>query len=503
MELDAFKHDLFLKYSALKRLLPCFLIILTNVAARSEPPGTEFDPILSNAINSELQRTELRAGWQGVMIMRLSDSKILYEHDAHHVFLPASNNKILTSAAALEILGKDFKYKTRLCAASKVSQNGVLHGNLVLIGSGDPLLSPNNLKEIAQRVRKSGIRKITGALYYDDLLFDRQRYGDTWAWDDMDFYYSAQISALNINENMIFIQPHPGKSNGYPLRFDVGPVTGYVQIKNTATTGSAGSKSSLNITRLPGLNTILISGSIPVDIKPDKNLPVGVTVENPSRYAAYMLQKYLLADGVHIRQNIFEAQSPLLSPIIIAEHVSEPLSALLRRLNKPSDNLMAECLLKTVGAKMNKQGTGGETGTGAQAARDLFKKIGLDMSELNQSDGSGLSRTNYVSPSNILKLLAELSTRPDFPVFYNSLPIAGVDGTLKNRMKGTAAEKNCHAKTGYVSHASSLSGYVTSKDGILLGFSILMNNHLCPNKICTQTQDHIIDLLANYTFEHK
>ncbi len=496
MELDVFLSKVFAKY--FKALFVLILISFLE-SADAQKIGEHAAAALVKSIDWSLEIPDLHTGWQGIYIERLRDSKVLYQHEAHHVFLPASNNKILTSAVALANLGADFRYHTQLRRNRPILKNGTLKGDLILIGSGDPLLSPADLKSIAKETIKAGIKRVSGAILYDDTLFDHQRYGDTWAWDDMDFYYSAQISALNLNENMVFLQPHPGKKKGDPVRFDIGPVTDYANILNSAVTGGAGTPSTLNISRQLGLNTILVTGTIPLDIKPDKNLPVGVTIDNPSRYAAYVLKKYLERDGVRVHGGILESKTSAHALKLVSEHVSEPLSVILKKLNKPSDNLVAECLLKTVGAKLKKQGTGGESGTGAQAAREWFKLIGMDISELNQADGSGLSRTNYVSPANIVKLLVFLHSRPDFSVFFDSLPIAGVDGSLRNRMKDTPAFNNCHAKTGYVSHASSLSGYVTNKDGDIMVFSILMNNHLCPNKVCTQIQDKIVNLLANYT----
>lgn len=498
MQIDVLSGKKFSQYYSAASIPFMLLFIFSGGNLHAYDIDMDSDSALIKAIDSELQRSELRTGWQGIVIQRVSDSKVLYEHEAHKVFLPASNNKILTSAVALAKLGADFRYHTRLTRKGPISRNGTLNGDLILTGAGDPLFSPHELKALAKDAFKAGLKRVAGDLQYDDSLFDHQRYGDTWAWDDMDFYYSAQISALNLNENMVFIQPHPGHKAGDPVRLDVGPISGYADIQCTAKTGTAGTPSTLNISRVLGLNTILVTGTIPIDIKPNKNLPIGVTIDNPSRFAAFTLIHYLKELGVRVRGGIKESPAALLPSILVAEHLSDPLSLLLKRMNKPSDNLMAECLLKTVGAKVKKQGTGGESGTGAQAARDWFKSIGLDLSELNQSDGSGLSRTNYVSPANIVKLLIYLHTRPDFSVFFDSLPIAGVDGSLKHRMKGTSAENNCHAKSGYVSHASSLSGYVTTKNGELIAFSILMNNHLCPNRVCTETQDHIVNLLANY-----
>lgn len=352
---------------------------------------------------------------------------------------------------------------------------------------------------MAKQVYKAGIRHVTGRLRYDDSLFDRQRLGDTWTWDDEPFYYSSQISALNLNENLIYFEATPGKKVGERIHFSVGPAARYVTVVNNALTGPAGSKSTLTFERERGRNLITLNGKLPIDVATKDNLPFGVTIEDPSRFAATALSDFLRAAGIEIAPEPCDGPPTPKDAVLVAEHVSAPLSVYLKRLNKPSDNLMAECLLKTVGALQQGVGSGGESGTACQTARAWFESIGLDLTELNQADGSGLSRTNYVSPRNLVRLLTYLHTRPDFQVFYDSLPIAGVDGSLRRRMKGTPAEKNCHAKTGYVSHASSLSGYVTTRDGEPLVFSILMNNHLAPNSACIAVQDSMIALLAGYS----
>lgn len=496
-ELKGMKPHIARRVKALLLLLACSLCFVNAAASslRADPVG---DPILAKSIDAALDIPELKVGFQGIAIVSLRDHTELYTRNADRVFLPASNNKLLTSSAALALLGRDFVYRTRLYRTGPISDEGVLSGDLVLRGAGDPILAPEDLDEMIAQVKRAGVVRVTGRLRYDDSLFDRARLGDSWAWDDEPYYYSAQISALNLNENLVSLQPHPGKRVGDPVRIDVEPTSHYTRVINQVKTGAAKSEARPSFDRVRGQNTIVVSGTLPVDISKQNNNSTPLTIENPSRFTSIVFLEKLRKEGIRIDGDAADGPPVSSTAEILAEHVSVPLSEMLKRLNKPSDNLIAECLLKTIGAVKRKQGTGGFYGTGSQEARGWFGKIGLDLTELQQADGSGLSRGNYISPRNMSKLLAYWHTSPDFNVLYDSLPIAGVDGSLRNRLKGTAAEKNCHAKTGYIGNVSSLSGYVTTKDGEMLAFSILMNNHLAVNRVCVAVQDKIVAMLADY-----
>ena len=455
---------------------------------------------LDGSISAIVNTDSFSTGFAGIYIQRLKDHTTLFALNQDRVFLPASNNKILTSAFALQTLGPDFSYHTYVKRSGIMVSNGTLRGNLILVGSGNPILSFKDIQDMAKQVKESGIHRIYGNIDYDDSLFDRQRLGDTWAWDDEPYYYSAQISALNLNENMIEVRAFPGKKEGLPLRGALYPDIGYVKLKVSAVTGAAKSLNSVYFGRVRGRNIITIAGSIPISTL-TKNAPKApITIENPSRYAADYLVYCLHKDGVIIRDSA--GPSPLVPPkgsVNVAQNVSPPLSTILRLMNKPSDNLLAECLMKTAAAKISGVGTGGEGGTGVQDARAVLLKIGLIPGELHQSDGSGLSRTNFISPRNFIRTLTFLYKSPNFHIFYVSLPIAGVDGSMRRRLTDTLAANNCHAKTGYVSQVNTVSGYVTDKDGDMIVFSILFNNMLAPYNACTGAQDKIIELLAEYS----
>lgn len=454
---------------------------------------------LAAKIDSVLDAAPFHSAFEGVFIQRLRDGAVLYQRNADRVFLPASNNKILTSLAALMALGPDFTYHTQLLRIGHLTRDGVLHGDLILKGAGDPILSGTDLQELAQEARKAGIRRVLGALRYDDTLFDEQWYGDGWAWDDEPYYYSAQISALNVDENLITVHCFPGKKPGERVRLEITPLPSYVRVENSARTVPEKSANTLSCVRLEGQNVVRVSGDLPCGLPPNAYPSVQLTIDTPPRFAATLFMQEIQKSGVHMDHTIVIKGPPTPSnAVLVAEHISPPLATILGLMNKPSNNLIAECLLKTVGAKMMGKGTGGVDGTAVQSARALFEKVGMKMDEIHQADGSGLSRINFVSPRNIVIALTYLSAQPYFKVFYDSLPIAGVDGSLYARMKDTAAANNCHAKTGYVSQVNALSGYVTDKDGDMLVFSILFNNCLAPYSTCTIAEDKIIETLAEW-----
>jgi D-alanyl-D-alanine carboxypeptidase/D-alanyl-D-alanine-endopeptidase (penicillin-binding protein 4) len=467
---------------------------LTPCLADDTGKGT--DSALVERIDTLLADKTLQTGFQGVLIQSLKDHTTLYERNADKVFLPASNNKLLTSGAALSLMGPDYVYNTKIVAGTAPDSRGVLHADLSLVGSGDPVLSAADLTALAHALKTAGLKRIEGAVTANDSLFDQQRLGEGWDWDDEPYYYSAQVSALNLNKNLISVRVFPGKKVGDPVRVVVTPTDKYMTIQKTATTAAAKSKSTISVVRMRGQNILVIGGTVALDTTEDAAPKVTLTIENPTGFALAFFREALAKEGIRVGNKRCSASA---GTITLAEHKSVPLSEMLKLLNKPSDNLIAECLLKTVGAFKKGTGTAGSDGTGAQSARTFFTSIGMDVTHLNQADGSGLSRFNFVSPRDFVQLLTYLHDQTTFPVLYDSLPIAGVDGSLRNRLKNTPAANNCHAKTGYISHASSLSGYITTKDGDMLVFSMLMNNHLSTNALPVSIQDKIVLLLADYT----
>lgn len=446
---------------------------------------------LRQLIDKLLSDPCLDHGVQGVVIRSLDTGETLYERGADLALIPASNMKLLVSAAALARLGPDYTCATHVLTDGTIDANGTLDGDLILKGGGDSTLDTEGLRELARRVRSAGITKVKGAVVADDTAFDGQRLGWGWSWDNEPYYYSAQVSALCLNRNTIDVWVYPGRSAGSPAVIRTVPPTNLVSVESTATTGRADSEKTIRAGRKRGLNVIQVSGSVPEGDDPGQR-EAPITVEDPALYAGDVFRTELARQGVRVVGGLRSGAAPE-GAAQIAEHTSPPLSRVLSLLNKPSDNLIAEVLLKSLGLAAKGRGT---TEAGAEAAMEVFAQAGMDTGAIRMVDGSGLSRLNLVTARNVAALLGYMRAHPQAEVFVSSLPTAGVDGTLRGRMRGTPAEGRVHAKTGYVSRVSSLSGYVDTRSGERLVFAMLMNNHLCQNVEARAVQDRICALLA-------
>lgn len=463
----------------------CFLFSLPAIANSQ---------VLSDQIDALLKNPGLDHGVQAVLIKSLKTNQVLYERNADNLMIPASNFKLLVSATILEKLGPDFTYKTEVYTSGAISKKGVLTGNVIVKGGGDPVLKTADLADLANQFKASGIVKIDGNVIVDDTMFDNRRLGWAWSWTDLPYYYSAEISALNLNRNTIDVYVYPGKKAGDKTDVRLSPSTNYMTIENTSITSETGSDKTIWISRVLGQNIIRVNGSIPMGQK-IASYEESITVEEPALYAGCVFANELVKKGVRVNGSVRSGKLPK-DARLVCGHTSLPLSKLLLMLNKPSDNLIAEVFLKTLGAVVKGRGS---SDSGADVETGFFKQIGMDMTELEITDGSGLSRLNYISARNLVTLLTYMYSSRNSKIYIDSLPIAGVDGSLRNRMKNTAAQGNVKAKTGYVSRVSSLSGYVTTQSGEPLVFSILMNHHLCGNATATGVQDKICWLLAEKT----
>lgn len=450
------------------------------------------DASLANTIEQALAEPALEHGIQGVLIESLNDGRVLYERNSNLVFMPASNMKLIVSAAALDLLGPDHRIPTSLYISGRLTSEGVLEGDVIVVGRGDPVFKREHLQEMAAKIKSMGIKVIEGNIVGDDTWFDGQRLGWGWSWDNEPYYYSAQISALNLDENVVDVWVRPGKKVGDPARVEVIPPTAYMTVRNKCKTVEAGSTKSPFVDRVRGKNVIRVTGAVPIDYEPE-SAEEAITMEEPTLFACNTLIEMLQCEGIKVKGRPVREKKPDGAKFVMVHH-SPPISEMLTLLNKPSDNLIAECLLKYLGARLKGKGT---VAAGEEVELDFLKKIGADPTAINIADGSGLSRLDYVSPSNIVTLLKYMYRHKHSKIYIDSLPIAGVDGTLRKRLKETAAEGNVRAKTGYISRVRSLSGFVTTKAGEPLVFSILMNNHLCPSSEASAVQDRIVVALAN------
>jgi D-alanyl-D-alanine carboxypeptidase/D-alanyl-D-alanine-endopeptidase (penicillin-binding protein 4) len=394
------------------------------------------------AIDSMVNDPQFRNAHWGMLIVDPTSGDTLYSHNAGKLFMPASNQKILTGSTALVQLGPDFRFTTRFATNGDV-RNGVLNGDLVVIGRGDPSFSDAMRGDyrlafdaMADSLNALGIHHVGGGLRRAGNAFPDDQYGFGWEFDDADEPYGAGIDELYVNEG--FTKAKRRNAKGDSVLTDVA-------IRDHPTVF---------------LNTLH-----------DAMLRKNVT-------GAGFIDTTLLADEK--LTTLFTLKSP-------------PLSEILKALEKPSQNQIAEIFFKTLG--LEKTGVG-IADSGRVVVERQLAAWGAEKDGFAVRDGSGLSRHDYVSPETIVRVLTIMRTRPEFPFLYDALPIAGVDGTIASRMKNTAAQGNVHAKTGTVDKARSLSGYVTTADGKTLVFSFLCNNFTVSNRAVERVQDVILAHLA-------
>jgi D-alanyl-D-alanine carboxypeptidase/D-alanyl-D-alanine-endopeptidase (penicillin-binding protein 4) len=458
--------------------------------------------LLHKQIESLLRDPNLASAQIGIYIENLHNGRIIFQHNPFKRFIPASNMKLYTTATALNRLGAEFRYKTGFYINGSI-QDSELDGDLIIRGSGDPSISGRFkeddifalFRDWADSLKKHGIARIQGNLIGDESYFSGSKLGFGWQWDDEPYWYSAQTNALSFNDNCVDLTIIPGDSAGVPARVETNPSSDFVRIENTAVTVHPDSLSRINISRCRAVNTIEVSGGIPVDRKPIKE---SITIENPGSYFLKHLRSILDSSGVSVQGECRIINSPpeydSMNRIFV--HRSPQFGELIRVVNKGSHNFYADQLFKTLGSEIKRNG---DWRTASEVVKEWLRGIGVAIDQISIYDGSGLSRVNLITPTSTAALLRHMYYHPEFELFYDSLPIAGVDGTLKRRMKGTAAEGNVRAKTGYVMHARALSGYVHDQDETPYLFVIMANHYSVPTPYINLFQDRICILMSNFS----
>ena len=428
-------------------------------------------------------------GEWGLLIADAETGETLFEQNADKYFVPASNMKLFTTALALAKLGPDYRFHTTLETRGTISSAGVLDGDMMLIGRGDPNLSnrkfPYELKEefdgppekalveLADALVARGVKEISGDVIGDDSYFPRERYPNGWEIDDMVWEYGAAISAIVVDDNTVVLTLTPGEQAGNPVQVAVTPATPDFMVENDVTTSAADVKPDLTLTREPGSNLVVVKGSLPARSTPRKLI---LAIEEPAQHAAATLKRLLEERGVKVA-GIARARHASGEqggdPVVLAEHVSVPLGDALKLVNKISQNLHTEMLLRTVARQGATWTTPDEL---MKIPADFYATAGIAPGDVIQTDASGLSRHDLVTPRAIVTLLSFAQKQSWFGPYYASLPVAGVDGTLEDRMKNTPAAGRIHAKTGSVEHVRTLSGFAETPSGRRLIFSFLSNN---------------------------
>jgi len=491
-----------------KLLLVLYVLLLSFSAAVAQQPKTL--PELQARIREVLAKPELSSAMVGIKVVSLDNGRVLFEENATKLLRPASNMKLYTVAAALDRLSPDYRFSTSVYAAARPDAAGVVHGNLTIYGRGDPSIAArfNNgdyfkgIDDLAARIVAAGVKRVEGDIVGDESYFVGPKYGSGWNWEDLTWYYGAEITPLTANDNALDLFIKPGAAIGQPASITTGPPDPLLTIVNKVTTSAKGAKREFSIHRGLGENTITITGSIPLE---DRGYTGGIGISHPGLLFVYMLRSSLAQKGVTITGASRISVSSNAVQNEIATLQSPPFSVIAAQTLKPSQNLYTELILRTLGkvapppppaTTSNFSPTSEELGL--EAVKTFLKTVGLRPEELVLDDGSGLSRNDMITADASVQLLTFMSKHRYATVFREALPIGGIDGTLRNRFKGTPAENNVRAKTGSLSSAASLGGYMTTAGGEKLAFSIMVNNYprdFDPRSSCI---DPITVLLASF-----
>jgi D-alanyl-D-alanine carboxypeptidase/D-alanyl-D-alanine-endopeptidase (penicillin-binding protein 4) len=488
--------------------LGVFLLAAASAFAQARPaarakPRADVEKFRAR-VEEALSQAKVEKGYWGVLVTDAATGEVVYALNPERYFTPASNTKLFTTALALATLGPDYRFRTTIETRGAVDRNGRLRGDLVLVGRGDPNLSNRKLPmgkevehdglpekalaDLADAIAARGIKQMEGDVVADDSYFPYERFPSGWSIDDMLWSYGAAVSAICVNDNTISVELRPGEREGDPVWFGVEPWAGYYRFQNEIRTGAAGSERKLEVVREPGSRLTILRGTLATDAQP---YTLTFAVEEPAEHAAYLLKRLLEARGVRVYGEARARHVPDASagePTVLAEHLSLPLIEDVRVLNKISQNLHAELLLRVAAREK-----GGATTLDAalKFAEDFRKGIGIEEGDIVLHDGSGLSRRNLVTPQGVVRLLTWTTQQPWADAFRATLPIAGEDGTLADRMKNTPAADHIWAKTGSLDHINALSGYATTARGARLIFSMFGNNNALRGRAATAVLDAI------------
>jgi serine-type D-Ala-D-Ala carboxypeptidase/endopeptidase (penicillin-binding protein 4) len=476
----------------------CVIAVNSNISSQSnnKHPASSIQH-LASGINKIINDPFFEKTLIAIDVFDLTDSVSLFRKNEKLLLRPASNMKLLTSAAALINLGEYYSFRTDLYHTGVV-ESDTLFGDIYVVGGFDPDFTIEDLDSLVGVIKSFGFKHISGGVYGDISKKDSMYWGKGWMWDDDPEPSAPYLSALNINDNSVevFVE---GSENGSPAIVKLNPETKYVDILNSSVTVSSGSSGDLLITRdwVNKKNTVLISGKV------IKTLPVDalenyskVNILYPERYFVTLFNERLEQEGIYIEKPIDIKRLDENSVYLVTIYRS--IDTVLSVVNKDSDNLSAEMLIYAMA--YNDSGAPAIADDGLAAVKRLIDSIGFNSDDYSIADGSGVSHYNLVSAELIIETLKYIYYKQKglFELFYNSLAVAGVDGTLRYRMKNTSAQNNVHAKTGTLNGVSNLSGYLTAKNGNLLAFSIMIQNYVDESSKARSFQNKICELLAGY-----
>jgi D-alanyl-D-alanine carboxypeptidase/D-alanyl-D-alanine-endopeptidase (penicillin-binding protein 4) len=489
----------------------------------NRPPPAATLTELQQRITGHISQPRFAPATWGVKIVSLDTGTTLFEHNAGKLLKPASNAKLFTGALALDRLGPEYRIRTSFLSMAKPDRHGVLRSALIVYGRGDPSFAARfndgdyakSFKPLIEALKTAGVKRIKGDLIGDESYFRGPPFGSSWTWDDLQYYYGAEVSALTHEDNVVDLVVEPADKYLEPCIIITKPDTRFLTFVNrTLTLEDCAPK--IAFYKAPGQNVVYLSGQLPLN---GSNHVDAVAVHNPALWFVTRLKEALARRGVKVSGtlrtinwlNHTDSPPDAPYPAEIAFVESPPAREILTKMMKPSQNLYAQLLLLQVGAVIGEKELDLEEpiyNPGKKTTEDLgiaelhkfVGEIGISTNDVLLNEGSGLSRSALVTPNAIVELLKFMSRHRHADIFRAALPVAGVDGSLRNRMKGTTAERNLRAKTGSIDYVHTLSGYVTTAAGERLAFSIMLN--ACQSDSRTGARDDV-DALAVMLAEFK
>ena len=461
-----------------RSLLFAFLIASSTLSAQ-----TSLETRLNRLLNDEF----FNVATVGVAVYDLTEQKMLYRHNEKRLCRPASNVKLITTAAALRTLTPRYNFRTGIYHTGTIDEDGLLQGDIYLVGGFDPELTTAHLEELVEMMKNAGIESVDGNLYIDISMGDDLFWGKAWSWDDDMEAFQPYMSPLTLNKGVVRIRITPSTVGEAP-NLQITPQSSFINVVNNASTvqrsADPPSRSLISDRQfIDGINHIDISGVIASSAGAHERR---VSLKDPDGFVLTVFSEILM-------EQLPESNITIAGTMQLPDdaqnigYKDNNIMIAVRKANKDSDNLSSEMLLYAMGFQRGARPA--TTQSGIAAVQQMFQQAGHPATTYRIVDGSGLSNQNYLSPEQIVDVLKLMHQSPHFNQFRQSLAVAGVDGTLINRMRNTAAARNLNAKTGSLTSVSTLSGYVTARNGNLLAFSIMVQNFV--ERASTVAVNHI------------
>ncbi len=474
------------------------LFLATSLCVPAQTASAHIDALIQDS-------PAARQAFWGIRVLDAETGEVVYEKNADHFFVPASNTKLYSTALALQKLGPDFRFLTRIMADAQPAANGTLQGDLILLGGGDPNLSGRaipyvkddplqdplaKLRLLADQLVTKGVHSITGDIIGDDTAYAYEPYPPGWAVDDAPYEYGAAVSALTVNDNAVNVIVRAGSAPGDSPVLSFDPPIEPLIVHNRVRTEEA--QTRIHYERMPGSNELTISGVIQLRSQEQKTR---LAVDDPALFAAKALRFVLEQHGITVRGRAVARhrrtdETAFPAPAVeLARYSSPPLADALRIIDKESQNLHAEMVLREVARQQTGFGTRREA---LNQLQEFLTEIGVPGKQDHFEDGSGLSRLTLTTPATTAQLLLSMWRSPNRETWVGLLPVGGEDGTLDKRFKGFTDANAVHAKTGSLTHVAALSGYILPPGGRALIFSLMTNNFNAPASEVREIADKIV-----------